>query len=258
MTLAYLRAGLRPMAEPVLFLHGIGGGAACFQWQLDGLSDRFDCIAWDAPGFGRSSRLDDVTFPALAQAVCRLLDQLEIPAVHLVGHSLGGMIAQELAATRPERLKSLVLACTSPSFGRPDGEFQMQFVADRLGPLARGQSMAEIAGEVIPTLMPRASAPDVALAVACMAAIPEDVYAATVRCLVTFNRLKSLPEIRVPTLALAAEKDAAAPPMVLEKMAAKIPGAQYRCIPEAGHLANMEMPKLFNQEIRRFLDGVAS
>ena len=86
-----------------------------------------------------------------------------------------------------------------------------------------------------------------------MAAIPVSTYKATVHCLVQFDRRASLPDIKVPTLALAAENDKAAPPAVLEKMAGKIPGARYVCIPAVGHLANMENPAAYNSEIRRFI-----
>jgi 3-oxoadipate enol-lactonase len=250
MSISYLRQG---GGDPVVFLHGIGGGARSFHHQLDGLSDAFDCIAWDAPGFGNSPPLPSVTFEALAASLAELLDQLALKSAHLVGHSLGGMIAQEFVARYPDRVRSLVLSCTSPAFGRPDGDFQRQFIEARLGPIERGLSMAENAQAVIPALMARAAPQDVALAIDCMAQIPVSTYKATVQCLVQFDRRASLPDIKVPTLALAAERDQAAPPAVLEKMAGKIPGARYVCIPAVGHLANIEDPATYNAEVRRFI-----
>ena len=63
----------------------------------------------------------------------------------LVGHSMGGMVAQTMLRRRPEAYAAAVLACTSPAFGNADGDFQKKFVADRLGPLDAGKTMADLA-----------------------------------------------------------------------------------------------------------------
>lgn len=244
--------------EPVVFLHGIGGGAKSFLRQLEGLSGEFDCIAWDAPGFGRSTPLASVTFENLAAALNKLMDDLGLQSAHIVGHSLGGMIAQEYVARYPARVRSLVLACTSPAFGWPDGDWQKQFIEARLGPIERGMTMEENARELLPSLLVRADPHDVELAIACMGEIPAPTYKATVRCLVTFDRRASLADIKVPTLALASENDRAAPASVLEKMAARIPGARFVCLKGLGHLSYMEDPKAYNDEIRRFVGSVSA
>jgi 3-oxoadipate enol-lactonase len=252
--ISYLRKGA---GEPIVFLHGIGGGARTLLRQIEDLSDQFDCIAWDAPGYGNSTLLASLTFENLAASLDGLMDDLGLPSAHLVGHSLGGMIAQEYVARYPARVRSLVLSCTSPAFGRPDGEWQKQFVEARLGPIERGMTMEENARELLPTLLTRAGREDVEFAIQCMAEVPISTYRATVHCLVTFDRRRALPEIKVPTLALAAEKDRAAPPPVLEKMASIIPGARYVCLKGLGHLSYLEDPKAFSAEIRRFVSSVA-
>jgi pimeloyl-ACP methyl ester carboxylesterase len=197
-----------------------------------------------------------VSFETLSASLAQLLDQLGLRSAHLVGHSLGGMIAQDFVARDPARVRSLVLSCTSPAFGRPDGDWQKQFIAARLDPLERGMSMADNARALMPSLMAGARPEDLALAIACMAEVPVATYKAMVHCLVTFDRRASLPDIAVPTLALAAEHDRAAPAAVLEKMAGRIPNARYVCLPGVGHLANLEDPQSFNAEIRRFIAGV--
>ena len=242
--------------EPVVFLHGIGGGGRSFQRQVEALSGEFDCIAWDAPGYGKSTALQSVTFETLSAALGTLLDELALPSVHIVGHSLVGMIAQDFVARHPARVRSLVLSCTSPAFGRPDGDWQKQFIAARLDPLDRGQTMKDMARELLPSLMPNARPEDIVLAIDCMAEVPVSTYRAIVHCLVTFDRRASLTDIAVPTLALAAEDDRAAPAQVVEKMAGKIPGARYVCMPGIGHLAYLEDPKAFNAEIRSFIAGL--
>ncbi len=75
--------------------------------------------------------------------------------------------------------------------------------------------------------------------------------------LTTFDRRALLPQIRVPTLVLAGGDDMVAPPAVMQRMAAKIPGAEYVCLPGCGHLGPMDQPAEFNAALLSFLQGHA-
>ena len=86
-----------------------------------------------------------------------------------------------------------------------------------------------------------------------MSAVPQDTYRAALAALVRFDRRAALPNIRVPTLCLAAAHDRTAPPEVVHRMAAHIPGAEYHCLADAGHIANLEQPAAFNQAVLQFL-----
>ena len=251
------RCDVRGEGETVLFLHGLGGAAKAWRPQLERFSDGWRAAAWDMPGYGGSAPLGRMTFAALADALLALLDDRGWEKVHLVGHSMGGMVAQEFAASRQDRLLSLVLFATSPAFGRSDGAFQKKFVADRLAPLDAGGSMADIADAMAGAMMPDgADAAGRALARECMAEVPEDAYRAAVACIVDFDRRADLARVRVPALVLAGETDANAPPAMMEKMASRIPGARYACLPGLGHLANLEAPAAFDAALGGFLDGV--
>ena len=94
-------------------------------------------------------------------------------------------------------------------------------------------------------------------AIASMAAIAPDAYRAALRCVVTFDRAGDLARIACPTLVLAAEHDRLAPPKTMERMAARIPGARYRCLPGAGHLANFETPDAFDAALDEFFSTLA-
>lgn len=239
---------------PLVFLHGLGGDAAGWEFQLDHFSDRYRAIAWNMPGYGASAPIVPMTFPAIAEALIRLFDNLGIDRAHVVGHSVGGMVAQETIALYPDRFQSLVLSATSPAFGKPDGDFQKSYIADRMRPLEEGKTMAEVAAAAIPTMISGDGDPHgLELAITGMAALDPDVYRATVNCLVTFERRKSLGDIAVPTLVLAAEKDANAPAPMMEKMSGYIPGAEFFCLEGCGHLAYQEFPAQFNAPIRDFL-----
>jgi 3-oxoadipate enol-lactonase len=248
----------RGQGAPLVFLHGIGGDAACWRPQIEAFSESNRAIAWNMPGYGGSAPLPEMTFPGLAEALLRLLDRLEVERAHLVGHSMGGMVAQEFAATWPDRLRSLALVATSAAFGPADGDWQRDFLASRLGPLERGRSMADLAPGIVAGLVGEAPDPTgIAQAIHSMAAVPEATYRTALQCLLTFDRRDVLGRIDVPTLLLAGERDQTAPPAVMERMAARIPQARCLVLPRAGHLANLEQPVLFNRALGDFLAGVA-
>lgn len=241
---------------PLIFLHGVGGDHGAWRPQLLHFGDRYRCIAWDMPGYG-ASPAGDMTFPALADALRRLLDALALPKVHLIGQSLGGMIAQEFAAKHPERLFSLVLVATSPAFGGADKSWQQKFVDDRIGALERGATMPQLARDNIRRIVgPAADPAGVEVAVACTANIPVEAYKQAIRMIVGFDRRDALPNIKVPTLAIAGAVDTVAPAPMMEKMAGRIPGARFLSVPGAGHLINLEQPAAFNAALGGFLDGV--
>jgi pimeloyl-ACP methyl ester carboxylesterase len=240
---------------PIIFLHGIGGGARSFAPQIASFAGAgYQPVALDLPGYGARAPVDAMTFDALAEDVetsiaCSALEQ---PV--LVGHSMGGMVAQTLLRRRPDGYRAAVLSCTSPAFGNPAGDFQQQFVADRLAPLEEGYTMAKLAPEAADDIMgPNADPAGHALFVDNFAAVPETTYRAAIKCLVTFDERPNLPHIKIPVLCLAAELDRNAPPPVVEKMASKIPGAFYFCISGLGHMPNLEAPSAFDAAIFNFL-----
>ena len=248
----YIETGSGPT---VMFLHGIGGGALGFKHQLEVFARAgFRAVAWDMPGYGRSDPLEDMTFPALADAMLWLVDQRSVDTGHAGGHSIGGMVVQEFACHHQSRLASMVLAQTSPAFGNPSGDFQKKFVADRLKPLQEGKTMADIAEDVIPELIAGGASSDaLELAKACMNQITPDTYSAAMRCIVTFEGRDNLPRITLPTLVLAGDQDQNAPAPMMEKMASKIPGAEYVLLAETGHLAPIENAEGFNRVVVEFV-----
>ena len=244
--------------DPVLlFLHGIGGNQHSFDDQLPAFADRWRAVSWDMPGYGDSPALAEMTFENLAHAVAGLLDHLEAPTAAIVGHSMGGMVAQEFMVHYPGRTSAVVLSGTSPSFGKP-GKWRDGFLGQRLAPLDAGLSPADFAGELVPNMMAQnPSAAAVASAMASMSALSAATYRDALNCLVTFNQRDKLGDIACPTLVLAGEFDDAAPAAGMEKMAGHIADCRYHCLSGVGHLANLEDPENYNRVIREFLDEVA-
>jgi 3-oxoadipate enol-lactonase len=242
---------------PVLFLHGIGGSARVFAPQMESFARAgFRPVALDLLGFGERPPVERMQFEEIAADVEASIARLELERPVLVGHSFGGMVAQTCLRRRPNAYRALVLVGTSPAFGNPQGEFQKQFVADRLRPLDEGASMRELAATSVPAMM--GPAPDPAghaLAVEVMGSVPASTYRAAVRCLTGFDERANLARIALPVLCLAGEHDRLAPPAMMQRMAEKIPRARYVCLPGVGHLANLEAPRAFDAAVLEFLAG---
>jgi 3-oxoadipate enol-lactonase len=250
----YLEAG-HPDANPIVFLHGIGGAARGWVRQLEHFRRDWRALAWDMPGYGGSKALAAASISSLAAALADFLEPLGTERPVLVGHSIGGMVVQQLLAARSDAARAVVLAQTSPAFGRPEGEWQREFIAARLGPLDRGETMRDLAPRFIAELVGEAPDPEgLALARECMAAVPEASYRAMMLALMGFDLRAALPRIAVPTLVLSGSKDTNAPAPMMQRMAEKIPDASYVCLEGAGHLAPMERPKEFNEAVASFLD----
>lgn len=243
----------------LVFLHGIGGAARVWRRQLDAFGDRYRAIAWDMPGYGGSAPLQDVSIPALAGALKDFLHQVAAVKPILVGHSIGGMIVQQLLVHDPIIAEYVVLAQTSPAFGRPEGDWQKEFLDARLGPLDRGETMASLAPKVVADLVGDHADPGgIELACECMASVPESSYRAMMRSMLGFDLRKSLGQICVPALVIAGTKDKNAPAPMMKKMAGFIPNATYVELEGVGHLVALEQPAEFNVVLGDFLRMASS
>ena len=243
-----------PGRQAVVFLHGIGGAARAWRGQIEHFGECYHAVAWDMPGYGQSARLDGVSITTLADALQDFLIQIDAHEPILVGHSIGGMIVQEWLIAHPQSAAAVVLAQTSPAFGKADGDWQQSFIEARLGPLDRGATMASLAPDLVKELVGDDPDPQgLELATSCMAGVPEASYRASMLALLGFDRRQALKDIKVPTLVLSGSKDRNAPAPMMEKMASFISSAEYVELHGAGHLVNLERPGEFNAALRLFL-----
>lgn len=243
----------------VLMLHGIGG--ARWIWGEEGsgtgpalAAAGYRALAIDLPGYGDSAALQPVHMDHFVAAARAVMGQEAATHTVLLGHSMGGMVVQELLARAPGGVDGVVLACTSAAFGKPDGAWQAQFIAERLAPLDAGVGMAGMAARLVPALVsPAAPAAALATAQRLMAKVPEATYRAALCAIAAFDRREAVAAIAVPTLLLAAEHDRTAPPAVMQRLAGRVRGAEYVCLALAGHMANLEVPLAFNGALLSFL-----
>ena len=237
---------------PLYACHGIGMHSGFFARQEATLSPR-KIVHVNMPGFGGATFSGSYGFPDLAR---NLGDAIGHEPGNVIGHSMGGMVALELASTRPEKIRSLILCNTTPAFGGKDDTFKKQFVAARLKPLEDGKTMAEMAPASVRLMSAPDTPPrDLDFMADLMAQTPEAAYRAAIECLVTFDRRSALEGLTIPVLLIGGEDDQAAPAKTMRRMAEKIPGAECYILP-GGHMTPVEQAEATNHIMLDFLTRV--
>ena len=244
-----------PSGHPlVLLLHGLGADGASWALQMPALGEAgFRPIAPDAPGFGGSVHAGaGWNFPGVADQMAKLLGEMAAGPAHVVGLSMGGVIAQQLALDHPDRVCKLVLVSTFSSL-QPDNlsgwlyflrrvilvntiglPAQARLVARRIFPAEDQAPLRQMLVETISRANPRA-------------------YRRAMYSLGTFDSRKRLREIHAPTLIVTGAQDSTVMPTRQERLARTIPGAVQRVIPHAGHAVPVDQPEAFNRLLLDFL-----
>lgn len=246
-TLHYVRHG-DPAGEPVLLIQGLSGSHASWGAPfLDALGPGLDLIAYDHRGIGGSSEIDGpFTIADLAGDAAALLDALDLESAHVVGISMGGMVAQELALAAPGRVRTLTLGCTYPG-----GE------GAQLTDPATVQRMIESFASGDPEVILRSSfeinvSPAYAATPGAWESFREAALAARAPVPVLFEQLRAtaahapgarLGEITAPVLVIHGDADAVLDVANGELIARLIPGARLEILPGVGHLFWIEQPE---------------
>ncbi|MEM9706832.1 MAG: alpha/beta hydrolase [Pseudomonadota bacterium] len=244
--------------EVILFIHGIGGDRSNWSDQLLACPVGYQGVSVDLRGYGAS---DDFDGPFRYSDVCgdllRVLEYLSAEQAHIVGLSMGGVVAMEFWKKAPERLKSLVLCDTGPGVANDrTPEDAQAFLDARQKPLLDGLSPSDIAPKLAKSLV-SPKAPDRAYQrlVQSMSSLRKDTYLKSLEAMVMYRSPPDFTKIRTPTLIIVGEDDMLTPPAVSERMAEKIPNAKLVIVPEAGHLSNIEQPEAFNAALFAFLQA---
>jgi pimeloyl-ACP methyl ester carboxylesterase len=240
----------------VVFLHGIGSSSRSWRQQLENLPDGYTKIAWDAPGYGGSADPEPSWRMAdYAAALGEFLDDLGVDRVHLVGSSMGGVIAAEFCRYQQDRLYSLTLADTHRGGAAKDPEVQRRELDRRLTAF-RELSREDFASQRAPRLLSPEAPPELLEeAVSIMEEVRSPGYETAAVALAESDVRDVLPTIAVPTLVLCGDFDRVTPPEEAQRIATAVQGARLEIIPSAGHLSNQENPSEFN---RLVLEHVSS
>jgi pimeloyl-ACP methyl ester carboxylesterase len=251
----YVEAGA---GEPVLLIMGFGGDHLAWALQMPAFAERHRVIAYDNRGVGQSSTPDiPYTTAMMANDAAGLLDALGIDAAHVVGVSMGGMIAQELALHHPARVRSLQLHCT---YARRDNYMTALSDAWRTvrATLGREEWLRMVALWLFApaTYNERPELVEMVIQNGVANAHPQSLtgFLRQGDAVRTHDALERLGEIRCPTLITVADDDILVPPRFARAIAARMPHAEFRTVPDAGHGYMWERPAEFN---RLCLDFIA-
>ena len=216
---------------PLVLIHGLAGSTRWWSRNIEPLARHFRVIALDLIGFGES-RGGAFVLAKAADVVCQVLDRLQIPRAHVIGHSMGGTIAFDLALRRPERIDRLVLvdaAILGPGstrrgyvFGlmRQSRHLPLRFVPVLLRDVVRAQPRALMEGA---------------------------------NGLFSLSLWERVPEVAVPTLLVWGEYDTTVPPAVGRDLLARLPHAQLVVLAGGGHNPMWSCAEEFNHAVLDFL-----
>ncbi len=245
--------------EEILFVNGLATDMMIWSSQLSDLSRDHHVILFDNRGTGLSPRIDGrYSMELLADDVANLLASLQIPAATIVGHSMGGLVAQCVALRHPSVVKRLVLAST---FHRVPKRAHLSLgiwveVLERVGleafldlMISQNYSLHYIEQNYRQILFMRR------LLLNHFKQVPIDpgILRKQIDAVLEHDTEPELKSIRAPTLVIVGDQDSVVPPFLAEELAEKIPGARFERLPQAAHNLMIERPEEFNKRIRSFI-----
>ena len=239
----------------VLLIGGAGDTVESWQFQLDGLADRYRLTAFDNRGAGRTAMPGgSVSAELMADDAAAVLRALEVPSAHVAGFSGGSIVAQELALRHPELVRSLVLQSTWPA---PDAYLRgwLRFV-QWLVEVAPGER-AFLEGFFLDIYTARAhNDGTVAQFIQEVLAFPHKQATQDLQryldALLDHDTTDRLPQIAAPTLVLAGGRDSTARPELCRAVADLIPGARFELLDEEAHQPFQEIPEEWNARVDAF------
>ncbi|MGN6372285.1 MAG: alpha/beta fold hydrolase [Solirubrobacteraceae bacterium] len=249
--LGYERSGQGP---PLLLIMGMSG--TLMHWGeplLSRLREHFEVIVYDHRGIGSSTKVGEpFTIADLADDTAALMDALELQAADVMGISMGGMVAQELALRHPERLRSLVLGCTyaGGEGSALTGEETMRRLAEAMTSGDRSRAIRTAWEVNVSARFADAPAFDSFLEIGSANAVPVPVIMEQMRAIVSHDTSGRLADIGAPTLVVHGTEDEMLPVRNAYAIAERIPGAHLEIFEGVGHLFFWEEPERSAELVR--------
>jgi len=241
---------------PLVFIHGLGSSTRDWEHQVAEFSKRYDVITFDLRGHGLSDKPPGpYSLPVFAADTAALVRALGVESAHIVGLSLGGAVAFQLAVDFPSMVKTLTIVNSAPTMGGNTPEVKQEIrrrveIVQQRGMRAMGQDLSknlfpkEFNAAVRETFVERWSENE-----------PRP-YIASLLSMSGWSVVDKLGSIHIPTLVIAADHDYS-PVAVKEAYVKLMPDARLAVIPDAHHATPMEEPEAFNAVLAPFLAGHA-
>jgi pimeloyl-ACP methyl ester carboxylesterase len=254
-----------PLAEPLLLIMGFAMNATSWGLQIPAFAGRYRVIAFDNRGVGRTSQPEGpYSIPQMAADAAALLDHLGIESAHIVGASMGGMIAQEFAIRYPSRVRGLVLACTTPGGPHSVGYEEMMTASEE------GLAMTDLSAMMTPegikegmdrlfTAEFQAHPTPAAIQMGLAGMLyPQTLTGmkAQLTAILAHDTYDRLSKISAPTLVIAGDADTFVDARNSPILASRIAGAKLIMLPGQKHGFTAEKPDETNAAILEFLAQV--
>jgi 3-oxoadipate enol-lactonase len=250
----------RPGGDPVLLIQGLGSDLTGWTWQRLAFAPRFRTVALDNRGAGRSDKpFGRYSLEQMAGDALAVLDHAGIERAHIVGASMGGVIAQLIATTHPHRVRSLVLVCTACSHHQWRRELLNEWAS-----IANERGTGEMAKRAVHWVMSSRSMrrfwPAVGWFGPLAMSLPAHAFASQVRAILDAppELAERLAGVAAPTLVVVGNQDILTPRGDSEELAERIPGAELVVISGAAHGLMIEHASTFNRVVLEFLTRVAA
>jgi len=240
--------------EPLLLIHGLGSSGRDWRPQIDFFSRRYQVIVFDIRGHGQSSRPPGpYSIGLFADDTAKLIERLLVPPVHVLGLSLGGMIAFQLAVGYPYLLKSMTVVNVGPQVKLTSLKLIMKMF--RRFMIIRFLGMRKMGEDLAQDLFPQpehASIRDTFIER--WAENDKRAYLATMKAIMGWSVADRIESITIPTLAIASDLDYT-PVAFKEAFVARMPRANLTVISDAHHAVPIERPDIFNTIVASFLEA---
>jgi 2-hydroxy-6-oxonona-2,4-dienedioate hydrolase len=246
--LACIRRGA---GVPLALVHGYLGGAAQWDAQLDALSQQFDVIALELAGYGGSGERDGQdSIAGFAQQILTDLTEKSVPRFHLLGHSMVGMIVQQMAAIAPERIMRLTLYGTGPLGVMPD---RFETIDTSRARLRADGVPRHSAAHRRHLVRPREQGGRLSLCAQLGETVSEQTALGGLSAMETWDGRAALPDITQKTLVIWGDCDKSYGWAQPEALWRGIKNSSLCVLPGYAHALHLEAPVIFNQIIERFL-----
>jgi 3-oxoadipate enol-lactonase len=248
---------LNGAGDPVVLIHGLGSSARDWEQQVPALADRYRVLTYDVRGHGRTSKpRGPYSVAQFANDLALLLERLDHRPAHVVGISMGGMIAFQLAVDRPDLVRSLVILNSGPALV-PSTLAEHLAVWSRIA-IAKVRGPGAMGGVLAPRLFPSPDQEPLRRQfVERWAENDQAAYYSALRAIIGWSVRDRIGGIRCPVLVVAAEHDYT-PVSAKEAYLPLIPGAKLEVIADSRHATPVERPEAFNAALRDFLDAQPS
>lgn len=236
-------------------LHGAYGSKEYWRYTTARLNAAgYRVVAWDAPGYGSSPVPEQLSIVGMAELLGRLIEATATRRTVVLGHSMGGMVAQKVADLHGVSIDALVLSATAHTFNHSGEAWQQNFLRTRVAPLTQGRPIAEYAPDLLRSMMgPGAAGPAIDHALYCIRLMNGAGFQKAIQATSQYLEDDVPARLQMPVLCIAGELDETCPARVMQAMAKMMPRGEFHEMKGVGHFGWAEREDEYHDVLGAFL-----